>query len=548
MADDALEVEVLIVGAGPGGLSAGIRLMQLAKEQNRELNVTVIEKGRQVGAHILSGAILDPRAINELLPDWRTEAPIESDVKEDHVWYLNEHDVIPLPEPPVMSNHGNVIVTLSQFTRWLAKKAEALGVNIFCGFPGEKLVVENGRVVGVKCRDMGIDKHGEKKPNWEPGAVIKAKVVILSEGTLGTLAREAIKTFKLDQGRNPQVWATGVKEIWQLPEGHVPPGRVIHTMGYPLGKGAFGGSFIYSMANNRLNIGLVVGLDYEDAYLDIHHELQRLKLHPKIQAMIEGGKMVEYGAKTIPEGGYFSIPKLSMPGALLVGDSASLVNVMRLKGVHLAIKSGMLAAETAFDHIAKNTDLVEYERRFRDSWAHEELWKSRYFKQGFRFLHSRWIPGAIGQLIGMVNVGIMQMLGGFSPVGKKLAAGHTHMKKKKPATQPERIKFDEKITFPKLTSVYYAGSVHEEDQPCHLVVPDRDLCVNQCTVEYGNPCQHFCPANVYEWVTDETAPKGRLQIGFSNCVHCKTCDIMDPYQNIRWVVPEGGGGPNYQNL
>jgi electron-transferring-flavoprotein dehydrogenase len=540
MSDEVFEADALIVGAGPGGLACALRLDQIAKQAGRETAIVVIDKAREIGAHQLSGAILDARPMDELIPYWRQKgAPVEGRVREHLVWYLNAHDHIPLPLPRELSDVDHDIVSLGKFTRWMGQQAEAAGINIFTGFAGQDLLIEEGRVAGVKVGDKGIDKHGEKRSNFEPGIRIKAKATILAEGTLGTLTRDLIKRYRLDEGRNPQVWATGVKEVWELPARRYPEGRVIYTAGWPLSGRQFGGSFIYSMSENRVCVGLVVGLDYENPATDVHELLQRFKTHPRISAILEGGKLQEYGAKTIPEGGFHSIPKLCAPGAVLVGDSAGFVNMARLKGIHLAIKTGMLAAESAFEALTGGVEkLSGYEKKVIESWAWQELRECRRYKQGFK----------LGFLAGMANVGVMQLTGGWSPVGPDLAAGHTHMKHRRKFAPPTRLKPDGKLTFSKVESMYHSNTKHDEDSRCHLQVPDSSICVDRCSEEFGNPCANFCPANVYEWVTDETAPRGRLQIGFGNCVHCKTCEIMDPYRNIVWVLPEGGGGPNWQNL
>lgn len=547
---EILEVDALFVGAGPAGLCGAIRLARLAKEAGKELSICVIEKAKEVGGHALSGAVMNPAAIRELFPNWLEDGfPVESPVEEDHVYFMTENDVVSLPViPPPMNNHGNYVVTLGRVVRWLCEKAESAGVDVFPGFPAVDLLQKEGRVIGVRTGDKGLDKNGEKKPNFEEGVDIHAKVTILGEGPRGTLSRMAINRFQLQKGKNPAVFAIGIKEIWEMPEGHVHEGRVIHTMGYPLKNDAFGGGFIYSMGGNRINIGWVVGLDYKDPFLDPHYEFQRFKSHPKIRQILEGGKMVEYGAKTIPEGGWFSVPKLHMPGCMLVGDSAGLLDAMKLKGVHLAMKSGMLAAETAFAAIEKDDfsdeSLSPYQAKVEASFIKKELWKSRYFKHGFK----------LGFLGGLVNGAIGTFTNGWSPFSRlKIEPGHREMQTieqyhGRGAKEPERMKFDDKLTFGKLTNVYNSGTIHEEDSPNHLLVADTNICVDRCTEEYGNPCQRFCPASVYEWVKTEENPRGKLQINFTNCVHCKTCDIMDPYGVIQWVPPEGGGGPAWQNL
>ncbi|HXG62768.1 MAG TPA: electron transfer flavoprotein-ubiquinone oxidoreductase [Planctomycetota bacterium] len=547
---EVLEVDVLFVGAGPAGLGGAIRLAQLAKASGRAVNIAVLDKAREIGAHTLSGAVMDPKSLRELFPDFESQgAPIESPVEEDYVWFLTRDECAALPfTPPSLRNHGHLIVSLAQLVRWLGRQAEALGVNLFPGFAAVEPLIEEGRVVGVRTGDKGVDRRGQRKPNFEPGVDLRAKVTVVSEGPRGSLTRLLVERFRLDEGRQPQVYAAGVKEIWELPAGTVPRGRVIHTMGWPLRNDQFGGGFIYSMSRDRLDIGFVVGLDYKDPFTDSHHEFQRFKTHPKIRSMLEGGRLVEYGAKTIPEGGWYSVPRLHMPGALLAGDGAGLLDPQRLKGVHLALKSGMLAAETAFEALEKgdfsDRTLASYGARIEGSFIRRELWKSRHFKKGFKY----------GFAAGLLGAAFAEVSGGWSPfAGVRLAPGHTRMQTIEryhgtPQARPARIAFDDRLTFSKLSDLYVSGTMHEEDQPCHLLVLEPDLCVSRCVREYGNPCQHFCPAAVYEWVRKDEKDVGRLQINASNCVHCKTCDIMDPYGIIRWVPPEGGGGPSYQNL
>ncbi len=551
MADhEVLETDVLFVGAGPAGLGGAIKLAQLAKAAGKSLNITVIDKAKEVGAHTCSGAVMDPKALRELIPDFEAQgAPIESPVEEDFMYFMTREEAVALPFlPPSLRQHGNLIISLGQLVRWLGKQAEALGINVFPGFPAVDVLIEKDAVVGVRTGDKGVDRHGQRKANFEPGVDIRAKVTVVGEGPRGSLTRILTDRFRLSEGRAPQVYATGVKEIWEMPEGTTAKGRVIHTMNWPLPHDTFGGGFIYTMSRDRIDLGFVTGLDYKDPFTDPHYNLQLLKTHPKIRAMLEGGKMIEYGAKTIPEGGWDAIPKLQMPGAMLVGDSASLLDAQRLKGVHLALKSGMLAAETAYEALGKGDagepTLSAYTERVNASFIRDELYKARNFKKGFKF---GLTGGALGAAAG-------EFTNGWSPFDfVTVGPGHERMKPLEathgsPDAKPERIKFDDKLTFSKLSDVYASGTMHDEDQACHLHVLDPKICVDRCAKEFGNPCQYFCPAAVYEWVGKGNGDPGRLQINFSNCVHCKTCDIMDPYDIIRWVPPEGGGGPAYQNL
>ena len=547
---EVLAVDALFVGAGPAGLGGAIRLAQLAKEAGKTLSIAVVEKAREVGAHACSGAVMEPKALRELIPEFEAEgAPIESSVEDDAIYFLTENECSILPfTPPSLRNHGKLIVSLGRLTRWLAKKAEGLGVDVFPGFAAVDAIIEEGGVRGIRTGDRGVGRDGARKANFEPGVDIRAKVTVVGEGPRGSLTRILTERFGLDKGRAPQVYATGVKEIWQLPEGRTHRGRVIHTMGWPLKGDAFGGGFIYTMSGDRINLGFVVGLDYRDPFLDPHHELQRFKTHPSIRSILEGGEMVEYGAKTIPEGGWEAVPRLQMDGAMLVGDSAGFLDARKLKGVHLALKSGMLAAETAFEAIEKGdvseSSLSAYAKRVEGSYIRDELWKSRNFKKGFKW----------GFTVGVINAAMGEFTKGFSLLSRvEIGPGHERMRTVRKVhgvdgAEPDRIPFDDKLTFSKTSALYRSGTKHEEDQPCHLHVLEPDLCVDRCTREFGNPCQHFCPAAVYEWVKKDESDVGSLQINASNCVHCKTCDVMDPYGVIRWVPPEGGGGPAWETL
>ncbi|HIO56398.1 MAG TPA: electron transfer flavoprotein-ubiquinone oxidoreductase [Candidatus Marinimicrobia bacterium] len=548
---EILEIDVLFVGAGPASLSGAIHLNRLLKENGEEPSIAIIEKGAEVGAHSLSGAIVDPRALQELIPDYMDKGvPFESEVKEEHMYYLSLSRKFPFPFiPKSMSHHGCYVASLGKLTRWLGNICEEQGIDIFCGFSGSELLYEDDRVVGVRLGDRGIDKNGQPKPNYEAGGDIRAKVTVLGEGTHGNLTKELITKCHLRSGKNPQVWALGVKELWQMPPDTVPAGYVAHTMGFPLGHDIFGGGFIYGMKNDIWNVGIVVGLDYSDSNVDPHHELQSLKTHPWVRSLLDGGKMIAYGAKTLPEGGYFSIPKLTVGGAMLIGDSAGFLNGQRLKGIHLAMKSGMLAADVIRDALDNNRFddemLSSFETKVQESWIHDELWKVRNFHQGFDR----------GLLAGLFNAGLGLVTGGrawglFNRLQSKEDYLHlTNLNKTAEGEYHDRynnLKFDGKYLFDKVTDVYHSVTSHDEDQIPHLHVHDTDICITKCVEEFGNPCEKFCPADVYEIVTEEN--NRRLQINFSNCVHCKTCDIMDPYQIINWVPPEGGGGPVWINL
>lgn len=546
---DSLEVDVLFVGAGPASLAGAIRLMQLAKAAGKELEVLVIDKAGEIGNHGLSGAVMDPKALDELLPNWRDEAPVESPVTGDQLWLLTENGRIKAPiVPPMMNNHGKYVASLQKIVKWLSEKAEEAGAQVFGEFPGQELLWDGDRVIGVRTGDKGLDKHGNPKPNYEPGADILAKIVVLGEGPRGTLTKQAIPRLNLDEGREPQVYAAGVKELWQCAPGSVQAGSVIHTMGYPLPNDTFGGGFIYGMANDILDIGFVTGLDYKDPTADPHNIFQLFKAQPAVKKLIEGAKLLRYGAKAIPEGGLYAMPRFYGDGLMIVGDSAGFLNGMRLKGVHLAMKSGMLAAETAFEAVqAQKFDgnqLSSYETKFKSSWAYTELHTARNFHQGFKN----------GLVNGMLNTGLgMFTKGRGFGVSDRLHGepGYERMEKRgyKPK-ESRRAVIDNVVTFDKLTDVFNSGTMHEEDQPCHLKVADTNICRDRCTVEYGNPCQYFCPAKVYEPMFEKTNGHvtGELVINFTNCVHCKTCDIADPYQIITWVPPQGGEGPVYTGM
>jgi electron-transferring-flavoprotein dehydrogenase len=541
---DVLEVDAVIVGGGPAGLAAAYHLRNL----NKDLSIAVLEKGREIGAHIISGAVMDPRGINELMPDWKERgAPIEKLVDEDHVLFLTKNRKFELPiVPGPLQNHGNYIISLNKFTRWFGEQVEKSGVDIFAGFSGADLLIENDVVVGVRTGDKGTDKTGKPKSNFEPGIDIRAKITILAEGARGSLTKQLVRQFNLYADRNPQVYTVGVKEVWDVPNQKKTGGRVIHTMGWPLRNEEFGGGFIYNMADGRVSIGLVVGLDYLDPRLDPHERFQQFKTHPYVRTILEGGTLHSYGAKTIPEGGYWAQPRYYFNGGLIIGDSAGFLNAMRLKGIHLAFKTGQLAAEAAHEALQANDFSENRLKRFHElvesSWVKKELWKVRNFHQAFEH----------GFIAGMLHTGLQMVTGGRGLHNRyRNHPGHMRMRRLKDyydgnvPTNTEPV-YDRKLTFDKLTDVYNSGTAHDEDQPCHLHILQPDICYPRCTQEYGNPCQFFCPAAVYEMA--ENGSGKRLQINFSNCVHCKTCDIMDPYEVINWVTPEGGDGPSYELL
>jgi electron-transferring-flavoprotein dehydrogenase len=555
MKRETLEVDVLIVGAGPAGLAAAYHLRQLLKKANRnDVSIALLEKGKEIGAHIISGAVMDPRGIDELMPDWKEKgAPIESPVAEDHVLFLTANRRFGLPIiPPPLRNHGNYIISLNKFVRWFGEQVETSGVDIFAGFAGTHPLIEDGAVVGVRTGDKGIDKEGRPKGNYEPGIDVRAKITILAEGARGSLTKQLIQKLKLDEGRNPQVYTVGVKEVWDVPGQRSVKGRVIHTMGWPLRNQEFGGGFVYNMADGRVSIGLVVGLDYRDPRLDPHERFQVFKTHPYIRCILDGGTLFSYGAKTIPEGGYWAQPQYYFNGGLIVGDAGGFLNAARLKGIHLSFKTGMLAAQSAFEAIEANDfsagRLKRFEELVEKSWVKEELWKVRNFHQGFEH----------GFMAGMFHTAIQMITGGRGLANRYWnEPGHKRMRTLKeyhgeniPAVQAPQVRLsdkDRKLVFDKLTDVYHSGTHHDEDQPSHLIVLDPAICYPRCTTEYGNPCQFFCPAAVYEMV-NKSGDAMALQINASNCVHCKTCDIMDPYEVINWVPPEGGGGPGYEYL
>ncbi len=556
-----MPADVVIVGGGSAGMACALRLSQLidqhnAKNPSSQLskeNIYVLEKAREVGQHCLSGALLDPRSMRELLPEFEREAPLDAAVSKESVYFLTEKGKLKFPiTPPPLRDHGNYIISLNRFVKWLGGKVEEAGITVFTGFAGSELTFDGDRVTGVRTDDKGLDKQNQAKSNFEPGYELRAKVVILAEGTRGSLTKQLISKFDLMRDRNPQTYGQGVKELWEVPAGGIARGEVIYTMGWPLTSREYGGAWVYGGNDHIVSLGFVIGLDYPDPRTDPQRVLQEFKRHPFVAKLLEGGKMIRYGAKSLPSGGWWAIPPLAGNGWMIIGDSAGFLNSQRLKGIHLAIKSGMLAAETAFEALKKDDFSAEslgvFQRKVESSWIKDELWKVRNFHQGFE--HGFWS--------GMVHAGIQQFTAGRGVRNRYPGvAGYTRMKKLSnlPADGGAEshiigpAKGDGKLTFDKLTDLYHSGTKHEEDQPAHLVIHDTNICESRCVVEFGSPCQRFCPANVYEMTEDSSAPNGRrISLNPSNCVHCKACDIHDPYQIITWVPPEGGGGPNYDGM
>jgi electron-transferring-flavoprotein dehydrogenase len=547
---EQLKADVLIIGAGPSGLACALQLANLIEQHNQakrspELsteNVYVLEKAREVGAHQLSGAILDPCALRELVPDFENAAPLDTPVTSDAVYFLSEKNSWKLPiTPPPFRNHGNYVISLNKLVTWLSQLVEQKGVSLFAGFSGRELIYENNGIAGVLTGDQGWDRNGKPKGNFTPGYELRAKVTVLAEGPRGSLTKDLVTRLNLE-GLNPQTYGIGIKELWDVQPGRIDPGYVAHTLGWPLSRDLYGGTWIYGMRDNRVSLGMVVALEYGNPLFDPHQAFQSFKTHPFVRRVLDGGQLVRYGAKTVPYGGWYSMPRNYVDGGLIIGDSASLLNSQRLKGIHTAIKSGMLAAETIYEALcAEDTSaktLAAYTKKIEQSWVKKELWAVRNFHQAF---HD-------GLWKGLMHAGIQFVTGGrglLDPMrtGPGYQRYNNLHRAPTPVDQSMRFKGDGKLTFDRLTDVYYSGTRHEENQPCHLVVLDPNICSDRCVREYGNPCQYFCPAAVYEMEMEKGVPK--LKINASNCVHCKTCDIADPYQIINWIPPEGGGGPNY---
>jgi electron-transferring-flavoprotein dehydrogenase len=544
---ESMEYDVVVVGAGPAGLATAIRLKQLAQEKGHDVSVCVLEKGSEVGAHILSGAVMDPQALTELIPDWAERgAPLVTPVTEDRFLFLSPTGAKQTPQwllPECFKNHGNYIISLGQVTRWLGEQAEALEVEIFPGFAAaEVLYGEQGQVIGVATGDMGVGRDGQPTDQFQPGMALLAKYTVFAEGARGQLGRELIAHYQLDQGRDPQSYGIGIKELWEIDPAKSQPGLVIHTAGWPLDSDTYGGSFLYHMENNQVAVGMVVGLDYANPYLSPFEEFQRYKTHPAIRPTFEGGKRISYGARAITAGGLLSLPKLVFPGGALVGCNAGFLNASRIKGSHAAIKSGMMVAQAAFEALTaerQQDELTAYPAAFEQSWLHTELNKARNFKQWFKK----------GRTMATLMTGVEQWLlrGNIPWTIHRTKPDHECLK---PAAECVRIDYpkpDGTITFDRLSSVFISNTNHEENQPVHLTLKDDSIPVQLNLATYAGPEQRYCPAGVYEYVKDDNG-RDRLQINAQNCVHCKTCDIKDPSQNIVWVTPQGGEGPVYTGM
>ena len=543
MTRESMNFDVLIIGAGPSGLAASIRLSQLAKKNNKELNIGVVEKGSEVGAHILSGAVLETKALDELIPDWKQkDSPLKTEAKKDNFLLLTKNKSFKLPTPPQMKNDGNYIISLGNFCRWLAKQAEELGVNIFPGFAASEIIYDNdqNKVAGIRTGDQGIDKNGEKLENFQQGYDLLAKQTIFAEGCHGSLTKKLIKKYDLRKDKDPQTYGIGLKELWEIkPENHR-QGEVIHSIGWPLDNKTYGGSFLYYLENNQVSVGFVIGLDYKNPYLSPFDEFQRFKTHPKIKKIFEGGKRISYGARALNEGGFQSIPKLTVPGGLLVGCTAGFMNVPKIKGTHTAMKSGMIAADEIFKNIfdSKKIEISSYEDEIKKSWVWKELYSVRNIRPAFQW----------GVWTGLIYSAIDTfLLRGKAPWTLKHHYDHKSLKEANKCKKIEYPKPDGVITFDKLSSVFISNTNHAENQPCHLKLKDISIPIKYNLENYDAPEQRYCPAGVYEIIdVEKNSPK--LQINAQNCVHCKTCDIKDPSQNINWVTPEGGGGPRYPNM
>ena len=537
---ESMDYDVVVVGAGPSGLATAIKIKQL----NPDINVCILEKGSEVGAHILSGNVFETRALDELIPDWREkDSPIKTKVSKEKFLFLSKNKSLSWPTwllPSVQKNHNNYIISLANLCRWLATEAENLGVEIFPGFAASKILYsEDNKVLGVQTGDMGIDKNGNNKDSFEPGININAKVTVFAEGCRGHLGKELIKKYNLSEGKSPQQYGIGFKEIWEIDESQHDEGLVMHTAGWPLDNSTYGGSFCYHAEKKQIFLGYVIGLDYKNPYLSPYDEFQKFKTHPAIRKILTNGKRIAYGARALIEGGLQSLPKMYLPGALLVGCDAGTLNMPKIKGSHTAMKSGIIAGETIVDHLLNSKPLSDYEKKFNNSWLYKELYAARNVKPSFNW----------GLIPAIIFTGIDQIIfrGKLPFTLKHKHADHESLQLAKNSEKIEYPKYDGVFTFDKTSSVYLTGTNHEEDQPVHLQLKDKDLPINYTLSEYDEPSQRYCPAGVYEVdKTDPLIPK--FIINAQNCIHCKTCDIKEPSQNITWVVPEGSGGPNYANM
>ncbi len=541
---EAMEMDIVIVGGGPSGLACAIRLKQLAEETGKDISVCVLEKGADIGAHLLSGAVFEPRALDELIPDWKEKgAPLDTPATKDRFMYLTKDKAIGLPNPPQMHNKGNYIISLGALGKWLAEQAEALGVEVYPGFAAsEVLYDENDRVIGVATGDMGIDKEGNKTAAFEAGMELHAKQTIFAEGCHGSLTKTLIEKYNLRENADPQTYGLGIKEIWEIPADKHKKGEITHSIGWPMDSDTYGGSWIYHYGDNLVSIGFVVGLDYKNPYLSPFEEMQRFKTHPEIRKLLEGGKRISYGARSLVEGGFQSMPELSFPGGVLIGDTAGFLNVPKIKGNHTAMKSGMVAAESLFEHITKGHEnegesrCTSYKDNLKKSWLWDELYRVRNIRPGFHW----------GLCAGIAHAAFQSFGGWILPYTLKNHADHAATEEANKHEPIDYPKPDGKLTFDRLSSVYLSNTNHEEDQPCHLQLKDPTAPIAVNLPKYAEPAQRYCPAAVYEVVEQDGKPT--FIINAQNCVHCKTCDIKDPSQNINWVTPQGGGGPNYSGM